>query len=211
MGIYYAAPLIGPSLGPVIGGALTQTWDWRATFYFLAAFCTLSLASFFLFKDTFRKERSLVYLNALAKAEAKADSIGIGQTGNTKTHGNESQTTIVVADKESISSSEEKDKDVEAQVEIEDAEIKSNGKKAMTVHDVKLSFWDVNPLAPLPSILKRRTNLIVLVSNGTYRFSREFRLITHVYTINILFRDVLRFYFLYPFYQLVDSFREVSF
>lgn len=211
MGIYYAAPLIGPSLGPVIGGALTQTWDWRATFYFLAAFCTLSLASFFLFKDTFRKERSLVYLNALAKAEAKADSIGIGQTGNTKTHGNESQTTIVVADKESISSSEEKDKDVEAQVEIEDAEIKSNGKKAMTVHDVKLSFWDVNPLAPLPSILKRRTNLIVLVSNGTYRFSREFMLITHVYTINILFRDVLRFYFLYPFYQLVDSFREVSF
>lgn len=166
MGIYYAAPLIGPSLGPVIGGALTQTWNWRATFYFLAAFCSLSLATFLLFKDTFRKERSLVYLNALAKAEAKADATR--QQVGANAPGNESQTTIVAADKESIDSSSEKDKDIEAQSEI--IEVKNTGGKPLTVHDVKLSFWDINPLAPLPSILKRRTNLIILISNGIFLF-----------------------------------------
>ena len=35
MGIYYAAPLLGPSMGPLLGGILTQLFNWRATFWFL--------------------------------------------------------------------------------------------------------------------------------------------------------------------------------
>jgi MFS family permease len=32
-----SAPLLGPSLGALLGGALTSADNWRATFYFLAA------------------------------------------------------------------------------------------------------------------------------------------------------------------------------
>jgi len=31
MGIFYAAPLLGASLGPLLGGILTQAFSWRAS------------------------------------------------------------------------------------------------------------------------------------------------------------------------------------
>jgi MFS family permease len=68
MGVYWAAPLLGPSLGPIIGGILAQAFSWRAIFYFLAIFGAVSLLSFVLFKDTFRRERSLAYQEALRQA-----------------------------------------------------------------------------------------------------------------------------------------------
>lgn len=38
LGIFGVGPLTGPSLGPIIGGALAQTLGWRAIFWFLAIF-----------------------------------------------------------------------------------------------------------------------------------------------------------------------------
>lgn len=38
LGIYGVGPLTGPSLGPVIGGALAQSLGWRSIFWFLAIF-----------------------------------------------------------------------------------------------------------------------------------------------------------------------------
>ncbi|WFD31571.1 hypothetical protein MSPP1_002610 [Malassezia sp. CBS 17886] len=38
MGYFQAGTLIGPSIGPVIGGLMSQNWDWHAVFFFLAAF-----------------------------------------------------------------------------------------------------------------------------------------------------------------------------
>ena len=74
-GIYYAAPLVGPSLGPLIGGALSQRWSWRATFYFLTIVGVVVLITMFMFRDTFRQERSLTYQSAkrhaIRRAEAK--------------------------------------------------------------------------------------------------------------------------------------------
>jgi len=35
VGLYGLGPLVGPTLGPVIGGVLSQSFDWRATFWFL--------------------------------------------------------------------------------------------------------------------------------------------------------------------------------
>lgn len=61
LGIYYAAPLLGPSLGPLLGGAVTSVWNWRATFFLLAILGGIALCSFFFFPDTFRRERSLTY------------------------------------------------------------------------------------------------------------------------------------------------------
>jgi MFS family permease len=76
LGIYYAAPLLGPSLGPLLGGALTQVFSWRGSFWFLAAFGLLNLLSFLLFfKDTFRKERSWAYQNALRNHSRKISRV----------------------------------------------------------------------------------------------------------------------------------------
>lgn len=72
MGLYYAVPLLGPSLGPVIGGLLTKGFSWRATFYFLAAFGGVSFCSFLFFPDSYRKERSHIYQAATKRALKRA-------------------------------------------------------------------------------------------------------------------------------------------
>lgn len=63
----YSAPLIGVSLGPLLGGALTQGLSWRATFYFIAIFTGICVLAFLAFEDTFRRERSAVYVAAAAR------------------------------------------------------------------------------------------------------------------------------------------------
>lgn len=46
LGIYYAVPLLGPSIGPILGGAISSTkGGWRATFYFLLGYGAVCLAS----------------------------------------------------------------------------------------------------------------------------------------------------------------------
>ncbi|KIJ54895.1 hypothetical protein M422DRAFT_221319 [Sphaerobolus stellatus SS14] len=88
MGIYYATPLLGPSLGPIIGGAATKLFSWRATFYFLAIFAGLSLITFVFFKDTFRRQRSLSYQNALRlllkETEKKTKAEGVQDNTETE-------------------------------------------------------------------------------------------------------------------------------
>src|ERR1700733_6807568 len=62
IGLYYAAPLLGLSLGPILGGSLTQGFNWRAVFWFLVIFAGLNFFSFLVFfNDTFRRERSSAY------------------------------------------------------------------------------------------------------------------------------------------------------
>jgi len=48
-------------------------FSWRAAFYFLAIFGGVSLFAFILFKDTFRRERSLSYQTAVKQAIRKAN------------------------------------------------------------------------------------------------------------------------------------------
>lgn len=68
VGVYYCAPLLGPSLGPIIGGVLTQAFSWRAVFWFLVIWGGVIFSAFLaLFKDTFRRERSLTYQNVLRR------------------------------------------------------------------------------------------------------------------------------------------------
>ncbi|KAF9050297.1 vacuolar DHA amino acid exporter [Panaeolus papilionaceus] len=68
MGVYYTAPLLGPALGPIIGGALTSAWNWRAIFWFLAIVSgTITILFFLFFQDTFRRERSIIYQSMLKK------------------------------------------------------------------------------------------------------------------------------------------------
>ncbi|KAF7985540.1 hypothetical protein HWV62_3783 [Athelia sp. TMB] len=71
-GLFYGAPLLGPSIGAILGGGLTQAFGWRAVFWFLVIIAGLNFLSFlFLFKDTFRRERSSTYQTVLKRRTAE--------------------------------------------------------------------------------------------------------------------------------------------
>ena len=86
LGVYYAAPLLGPSLGPLLGGAVTATWNWRATFFLLTMLGAIALCSFFFLNDTFRRERSLTYQaaksHAIERVRQKAERRAARQTSD---------------------------------------------------------------------------------------------------------------------------------
>ncbi|KAG1873278.1 MFS general substrate transporter [Suillus tomentosus] len=148
MGVFYSAPLLGPSLGPIIGGALTQGLGWRAIFWFLVIWGGIIFSAFlFLFKDTFRKERSVTYQNVLKRrlreqqsSEAKDDSRNISEK-ELRVNG-ENQTNS---------------KDIEAQPAVI---------PALAIREVKLSIADVNPFPPYLSILSRKNNFVILIPSG---------------------------------------------
>jgi len=84
MGIYYIAPLLGPSIGPILGGVLTTGLHWRAIFWFLAIVAGATCLCFvFFFHDTFRRERSLTYQNVL-KQRLRATDVHTATRGETK-------------------------------------------------------------------------------------------------------------------------------
>ena len=72
-GIYYAAPLLGSAIEPLIGGVVAQLISWHATFYFLVIFAWLSLVSFIVFTDNFQRQRSLSYQSALLIASRERE------------------------------------------------------------------------------------------------------------------------------------------
>lgn len=43
MGFFQTGTLLGPAVGPIIGGLVSQSWDWHAVFFFLSAFGGLYL------------------------------------------------------------------------------------------------------------------------------------------------------------------------
>ncbi|KAF9230561.1 MFS general substrate transporter [Melanogaster broomeanus] len=153
MGVYYSAPLLGPSLGPIIGGALTQGLSWRAVFWFLVIWGGVIFAAFFfLFHDTFRKERSLAYQSVLKrqilehKLRQANDAAQIEDT-----HVSEKKTS------EEGDEGQAAPKDVEAQpVVVPVADIK----------EIKLSLADVNPFPPYLRIWSRRNNVAILIPSG---------------------------------------------
>lgn len=143
-----SAPLLGPSLGPILGGVLTQGFNWRATFWFLAIFTGLCAISFIFFRDTFRRQRSMIYQTALKRlmeAEAKKAT--------------EKQQTL--SEKETVVGQQndedrKSDRDVEAQTQTD----------AVPIKELKLSLKDVNPIGPIVHVLRRLNNLVVLLASG---------------------------------------------
>ena len=152
LGIYYAAPSIGSSLGPILGGLLTQAFSWRVLFWFLAADMIANLVFFvFFFRDTFRKERSLTYQRVLASrnaASSKQSSV-VKVSDTADELGNKSDGEAKDASAEAVSAGLV-GTDVRPQVETE----------------IALSFKDVNPFPPLLLVLKRRNNIAVLFVSG---------------------------------------------
>ncbi|KAI5968599.1 hypothetical protein CANMA_002344 [Candida margitis] len=66
MGWYYLGPLMGPFLAPILGGAVSQAWGWRATQWLLLIFaaCNLISMTFFL-PETLRKVDNLQAIKAM--------------------------------------------------------------------------------------------------------------------------------------------------
>lgn len=145
MGVYYSAPLLGPSLGPIFGGALTQGLSWRAVFWFLVIWGGIIFAAFlFLFKDTFRKERSVTYQNVLILRLQEQQS-------------SEAKDELRNISKSEMGGEQTTAKDIEAQQTVI---------PASAIKDVKLSMVDVNPFPPYLSIVSRKNNLVMLVASG---------------------------------------------
>lgn len=79
MSVYYVGILLGPALGPILGGLLTQRWDWRATQWFQMTYGGLILLLvLFLLPETFsprQRARSKSSSNATdAKEKGKVRS-----------------------------------------------------------------------------------------------------------------------------------------
>ena len=152
MGIYYAAPLLGPSLGPILGGVLTQFFSWRATFWFLVIFMGCCLVAFlFFFRDTFRMERSLLYQTVLKRVKAQQHEKELFASRRS------SMTTLRGPSGKSTPAP-----DLEAGEEKEAATA-----SPAPAQEIKLSLRDVNPLPPLVLILRRWNNLVILTASGT--------------------------------------------
>lgn len=142
IGLYYAAPLLGGSLGPIVGGSVTQGFNWRAVFWFLVIFASLNFLSFLLFfKDTFRQERSSIYQMVLNRRTQERNQIA-------------SQPMIAGGS------------DGSGRVQTHDNTLAQKAIDPPPLTETKLSLTDVNPFPPLLLVLRRWNNLMILLPSG---------------------------------------------
>ncbi|KAL7413574.1 major facilitator superfamily domain-containing protein [Mrakia frigida] len=182
MGFYYAVPLLGPSLGPLIGGALTSAFSWRSTFYFIAATGGVSLISFCFFPDTWRRERSLAYQTALkrsvaaaldnqaTKEEKQRRKIEKGLRSGDATPMTE--TRVPSPDGETTPTATGGKTEVDIVVEDKKQTLGrrkwwiAGARKPVVEQEFKLSLRDVNPLRPALAVLKEPVNLLTVLASG---------------------------------------------
>jgi len=136
-------------LGPLIGGIATQLFSWRATFYFLVIFASLALLTFIFFKDTFRRERSLSYQNALRHVRKEQEA---KLRAKEKNH---SHTPNSLKFNEKTGSMSTHDLEVGATPELQ---------------EIRLGLREVNPIRPVIAIIKRPNNLAILAPSCTPSF-----------------------------------------
>lgn len=155
MGVYYMAPLLGPALGPIFGGALTTGFNWRAIFWFLSIVSGSSFLAFLLFfRDTFRRERSLTYQNAMRQrmrisSTGSPTPLNVTYTKDSLPRMGEKKTTTTIQEK-----SFKMESDVQAVPPI-----------------AKLSLMDVNPVKPVLLVVCRVNNFVILIASGlTFAF-----------------------------------------
>lgn len=154
MGIFFCSPLVGPALGPILGGSLSQAFSWRASFHFLFICGGVTFLSFLiLFKDTYRRERSLTYRSALKRLVASQEHV-------------QSSKESTIARKE-FSMDQTPVKDAEKQLQsLDDPGDTPVVTSTPRLDDVRLSIQDINPFPPYFRILSRKNNILILTSNG---------------------------------------------
>ncbi|KAI0761044.1 MFS general substrate transporter [Trametes elegans] len=173
VGIYYSAPLLGPALGPILGGVLTQAFNWRATFWFLAAFVGATLLLFVPFKDTFRRERSLVYQNALKRRVVEqptkpfeAQTANMSSAASSAERGQVERSDAIQAQQEdAVNMHGRLERDIEKQA-ARTQNVNVPQSDSSQLKEIRLSLADVNPLKPIYHVLRRMNNLVLVFSSG---------------------------------------------
>ncbi|KAG2049045.1 vacuolar DHA amino acid exporter [Suillus hirtellus] len=154
MGIFYAAPLVGPALGPILGGSLSQAFGWRASFYFLLICGGIIFLSFLiLFKDTHRRERSLTYRSALRRLHTSREPVQSSSKSTITAHESSKDQTSV--------------RDTEKQLQRLDVPNDTSVVVlTLGLDDIRLSIKDIDPFRPYFRILSRKNNVLILTANG---------------------------------------------
>lgn len=151
MGIYYSAPLLGVSIGPFVGGVLAQAFGWRAIYWSMLIAGGIVLVSLFIFfRDTFRKERSLVYQDVLHRSSEQRQL-----------------STVSPSRSDTVESSTDKSQQTSTKKTTEGLEAGMPANSSRT-KDITLSFMDVNPFPPVLVVLKRRNNNAILLASGRF-------------------------------------------
>ncbi|EJF61025.1 vacuolar DHA amino acid exporter [Dichomitus squalens LYAD-421 SS1] len=168
MGIYYSAPLLGPSLGPILGGILTQAFSWRATFWFIAIFTGACFLLFIPFRDTYRRERSLTYQAALKRRRAIMSAKGSESSSITQVAAISRAITPKPENPSGAYPGDAKKDAIETLARERDLEKQQMPPRAVPtdMDDLKLTIADVNPAKPLWYVLRRINNLVILVASG---------------------------------------------
>ncbi|KAL4249199.1 MFS transporter superfamily protein [Abortiporus biennis] len=170
MGLYYSAPLLGPALGPIIGGALTQGFNWRATFWFLVIFTGLCFVMFIFFKDTFRKERSLTYQTVLRRLTLEREAQQ-GKVQSSRSSMSHETAVSPEAMTEKTNTATGLDKELQDGLPDNGSKTDIEGQIAPVippndVQEIKLTLADVNPIRPIIMVLARFNNLVILFASG---------------------------------------------
>lgn len=183
--VLFSAPLLGPAIGPMIGGLLTEAFDWRATFWFLAIFTGLCFISFLFFQDTFRRERSSAFQAATRLTEDRA-------ARRASRFSTLSQATVVESEvldisKEAVLRLDEtfQQPTKPRRYSIDIRRTMPDDEKPMPQHgadddleaqactipdakDIKHALHNMNPTRPIMIVLCRVNNLAISVASGTF-------------------------------------------
>ncbi|KAH9845947.1 hypothetical protein C2E23DRAFT_891342, partial [Lenzites betulinus] len=152
-------------------------FSWRATFWFLAIFVGACFVLFVPFRDTYRRERSLVYQLALrrrvAQRSAQASELssqaewvpGDADAAGRKTDAENSPRHAVSEDRRETDTGnadiEKQEKQI-SQVRTSEAAPQASAPLAQ----VELSLADVNPVKPVVHVLRRLNNIAMFLASA---------------------------------------------
>ncbi|CAE6412691.1 unnamed protein product [Rhizoctonia solani] len=168
MGIYFAGPLLGPSIVSTLPpqlpfascGGLTAGFSWRATFWFLVIFAGVSLCTFIFLPDTWRRERSTSYQTAKRRAlKERAKRSHAGTPARSRAPSPARSGTVTPA-AGSIQGHEDKKENFSEEANV------TKDKHVIQDEDIKLSITDINPISPIWNIVKEPTNLCILFASA---------------------------------------------
>ncbi|BGP42886.1 hypothetical protein JCM10449v2_006898 [Rhodotorula kratochvilovae] len=152
-GIYYACPLLGPAIGPIIGGGVTA-----ASNCFLLAYGGVCFLLALWLPDTFRKERSLAWRKARDRAHihVRVDP----EVARTAGQRAAEEGAVTAAASEKLL----REARLSGFSPLVEARTALSGRSGDV--QVKISLRDLNPFAAVGDIVRQPANLLVLLYSG---------------------------------------------